>query len=411
MASIKVKFRPSTNPNQAGSIFYQIIHERKPKQLVTGYKLLPHEWNEQRASVLINYSSCRKPFLISIREHIRWDMERFSYIIQRFDKKGVSYTSSDIVQEFKRYTKEYSLFNYMARIIINLKQNGKERTAETYTATLNSFKKFRNQDDIMLDRITPEIMESYQSWHKQRGVTLNTISFYLRILRAVYNRAVESEVIVNRHPFRHVYTGIEKTIKRALPIEYIKKIKNVDLINRPSLDFARDMFLMSFLLRGMSLVDMAFLRKSDRVNGYIVYRRRKTGQLLTIKWTKEMQWILNKYPENQTAYLLPLIRKSNTNERVYYRNLGNQINRGLKKVANLIGLPSVLTLYVARHSWASAARTQGIPVSVISEGMGHESEATTRIYLASIDNTVIDRANTLIINRIFNSTKNQGKIR
>ena len=106
-------------------------------------------------------------------------------------------------------------------------------------------------------------MEAYEAWHRQRGVTPNTISFYIRILRAVYNRAVEKEIIENLNPFRKVYTGVEKTVKRALPLDTIKKIKALELSLTPALEYARDMFLMSFYLRGMSFIDMAFLRKSD----------------------------------------------------------------------------------------------------------------------------------------------------
>ena len=182
---------------------------------------------------------------------------------------------------------EYSLFNYMESIIGRLRQNGRVRTAETYTSTLNSFRKFRDGEDIMLDSLGTEVMEDYEAWLQQRGVSANTVSFYTRILRAVYNRAVDSKIIEDRNPFRHVYTGIDKTVKRALSLMVIKKIKVLDLSLSPALDFARDMFLMSFYLRGMSFIDMA--------------------------------------------------------------------------------------LYVARHSWASAAKAKGIPLSAISEGIrkGH----------------------------------------
>ena len=179
----------------------------------------------------------------------------------------------------------------MESIIAKLKQNGKVRTSETYKSTLNSFKKYREDEDIMLDCLTSEIMEAYEAWHHKRGVAPNTISFYTRILRAVYNRAVEDDIIENRNPFRKVYTGVDKTVKRALPLPVIKKIKALDLSLNASLDFARDMFLMSFFLRGMSFIDMAFLKKTDLKNGYVTYRRRKTGQQLIIEWTKEMQKI------------------------------------------------------------------------------------------------------------------------
>ena len=285
----------------------------------------------------------------------------------------------------------------MESVIAKLKQNGRIRTAETYKATLNSFKKFRNDEDMMLDSLNSEIMEAYEAWHHNRGVAPNTISFYTRILRAVYNRAVENDIIENRNPFKHVYTGVDKTIKRALPLAVIKKIKALDLSSTPASDFARDMFMMSFYLRGMSFIDMAFLRKTDLKNGYITYRRHKTGQKLTIEWTKEMQMILDRYPENSSDYLLPIIRNVDTNERCTYRNVGYNINHNLKKIASMVGITIPLTLYVARHSWASAAKAKGIPISVISKGMGHDSETTTQIYLTSLDTSVVDKANSLIL--------------
>lgn len=397
MATVKVKFRPSTVADREGTIYYQIIHERKVRQLLSNYHVFHNEWNENRSMVANPSHSERMSFLLSIRERILWEVERLVKIDRKLDANGLVYTADDIIDEFNRYSMEYSLFNYMESIIAKLKQNGKIRTSETYRAALNSFKKFRKDEDIMLDCITSEVMENFEAWHKTRGVTPNSISFYTRILRAVYNRAVENDIIENRNPFRHVYTGVDKTVKRALPLHVIKKIKVLDLSLNPVLDFARDMFMMSFYLRGMSFIDMAFLRKDDLKNGYITYRRRKTGQQLIIEWTKEMQLILDKYTENKSDYLLPIIRNPDSNERCTYRNIGYNINHNLKQIARMVGITIPLTLYVARHSWASAARAKGIPISVISEGMGHDSEATTQIYLASLDTSIVDKANSIIL--------------
>ncbi|MCM1142944.1 MAG: site-specific integrase, partial [Muribaculum sp.] len=385
MASIKVKYRASSVEDHDGAIYYQIIHERKVRQLNTEYHVRKEEWDENRSMVVTKQSSERKSLILSIRERIRWDVERLTKIANKLDNDGITYTADDVIDEFKRYANEYSLFNYMESLIIKFKQNNKTRTAETYTAALNSFKKFRKDEDLMLDCLTSEVMEAYEAWHKSKGNTPNTISFYTRILRAVYNRAVEEEIIDNRNPFRHVYTGVDKTVKRALPLPIIKKIKALDLSLTPSLEYARDMFLMSFFLRGMSFIDMAYLKKTDLKNGSIVYRRRKTGQQLTIGWTPEMQSLLDKYPDNPTQYLLPIIKTVGCNERCAYRNAGYNINHNLKKIAEMVGVQVPITMYVARHSWASAAKAKGIPLSVISEGMGHDSETTTQIYLASLE--------------------------
>lgn len=95
---------------------------------------------------------------------------------------------------------------------------------------------------------------------------------------------------------------------------------------------------------------MAYLKKSDLQNGSVIYRRRKTGQQLIIGWEPEMQEILDKYPENKTDYLLPIITNPVTNERKTYRNKCYNINRNLKKIAKMVGVSIPLTLYVARHS-------------------------------------------------------------
>ncbi len=397
MSSVKVKFRPSSIAGIEGTVYYQIIHARKTRQLATEYKIFPSEWNERRCTLLVPQNSHRTSFVQSIRERIRWDMVRLNKIAIRLESQCISYSADDIILEFMTYARKYSLFNFMESLIVALKEKGKIRTSETYRAALNSFKKYRNTEDMTFDAFTSDVVEYYEASLQKQGISPNTTSFYMRILRAVYNRAVEKDIVEQQNPFRHVYTGIDKTVKRALAIPAIKKIKILDLSFNPTLDFARDMFMLSFYMRGMSFIDMAYLRKSDLENGYVTYRRRKTGQSLIIKWTREMQLILDKYPENMTCYLLPIITSPGTNERYAYKRVAYKINHHLKKLAEIIGVSIPLTMYCARHSWASAAKAKGIPLGVISEGMGHDSEATTQIYLASLDTTAVDKANAAII--------------
>ena len=405
MATIKAKFRPSSVSTLEGGIYYQIIHERRVRRVITDYHIYSTEWDELHECIALRALSSRRMLMESYHESMIIDRARFGRIIRELDSEGLPYSADDIVERFRRLDVECSLRRFMCGLIMKMRMSGRIRTSEAYKSALNSFMTFLSStplrsmrgNDISLDAISAEVMEDYQMYLTARGVTTNTVSFYMRILRAVYNRAVDRGLIQQKHPFRRVYTGIDKTVKRALPIRLVKKIKSLDLSRNPSLDYARDMFLMSFFLRGMSFVDMAFLKSEDLHGGYVSYRRRKTGQLLTIAWTMEMQQILDKYPPTTTGYLLPIIRVSGVNERYAYLNAAYNINRALKKIAGMVGVTVPLTLYVARHSWASAARAKGIPLSVISEGMGHESEATTQIYLASLDSHVVDRANSLLI--------------
>lgn len=292
----------------------------------------------------------------------------------------------------------HRLFPFMESVIAQLKALGKIRTSETYAATLCSFKRFRRGKDLDFEALDSDTMMAYETYLRNSGVSPNTSSFYMRNLRAVYNRAVEKNLTVQRQPFKHVYTGVEKTVKRAIPIEAIKRIKGLDFSSNPSFEFARDMFLFALYTRGMSFVDMAYLRKSDLAYGILSYRRRKTKQQLFIKWEACMQDIVNKYDTSSSPYLLPIIKPhDNVDERKQYIYAAHNINRRLKIIGHRLGLSIPLTLYVARHTWASIARSKHVPLSVISDGMGHDSEATTRIYLASLDTDAVDRANSMIL--------------
>ena len=400
MASIKVKFRPSINENKEGTIYYQIIQNRVIRQLKTDYRLFMHEWNEKENS-RITTNNCRQNYLQSIEERIDWDIKRLQSIINHLGSKRQRYTTDDIISTFQKQANEQSLFNFMQGVIAQLQQMGKQRTSETYRCTLKSFMQFRENKDVLLDDIDSDLMLMYEAYLRNKGLTKNSTSFYMRILRAVYNRAVEKELTTNRTPFKHVYTGIDKTIKRAIPLKVIKQIKNLNLSLQPSLDFARDMFLFSFYTRGMSFIDMAYLKKKDLSNGILSYRRRKTGQQLFIRWEKCMQQIVEKYDTSQSNHLLPIIKPFNEiDERTQYQNAMYLINRKLKDIGKMAGIQVPLTMYVARHSWASVAKNKNVPISVISEGMGHDSEMTTQIYLASLDTAVVDKANRMILNSL-----------
>ena len=396
MASIKVKFRPSITINKEGVIYYQIIHNRVIRQQKTDYRIFTYEWDDKNESIVITANN-RFNYLQSLQERIEWDIKRLENIVNRLEHSKYRYTADDIISTFQKSAGEQTLFNFMSAIIALLRQMGKHRTSETYSATLKSFMQFREDKDLLLDEINADTMQMYEAYLHNKGLTKNSSSFYMRILRAVYNRAVEKELTQQKFPFRHVYTGIDKTVKRAISLKAIRQIKNLDLSLNPALDFARDMFLFSFYTRGMSFVDMAYLKKKDLANGILIYRRRKTGQQLSIKWEKCMQDIVDKYPGNFSTYLLPIIIHIRKDERLQYKNSICLVNRRLKEIGKKLGLVHPLTMYVARHSWASVARGKHIPLSVISEGMGHDSEKTTLIYLAALDTTVIDKANMVVL--------------
>ena len=293
---------------------------------------------------------------------------------------------------------EDSFFSFMESVAARLDRLEKQRTAETYMSALKSFRRFVGRPRLAFSELDTDLTTAYEAYLiRRRGLAPNTSSFYMRILRAAYNRAVNQGLTTQNNPFRGVYTGVARTAKRAIPQQALRRIRDMQLPKGGPLAFARDMFLFSFYTRGMSFVDMAYLRKTDLKNGTLAYRRRKTGQLLQIRWEPCMQEILGRHTvPGDSEFLLPIITDPSEGRRQYVQ-ASHKINRNLKAIGTAAGLAAPLSMYVARHTWASIARSRHIPLSVISDGMGHDSEATTQIYLASIDNCEIDKANRLII--------------
>lgn len=401
MASIKLKFRVSSLPEKEGTLYFQIIHERVVKQIGTSYRIFESEWDKQRNDIahLSLITPDRLNIIKSIREKLAWDKNRLNKIIQKLEKNGNCFSTDEIIHEyFVQSSDKTTVFEYIKIQMTRLKIAGKERTSETYKQMLFSFMKFRSGEDLSFDMVNEGLIFQYESHMRISNLCRNTTSFYLRIFRSIYNRAVEDGLTEQSYPFKRVYTGVDKTSKRAINLKEIKKIKDLDLSQTPALDFARDIFLFSFYMRGMSFVDIAYLKKKNLVNGFVVYNRRKTGQQLVVKWEKQMEAIANKHLNSNKSFLFPIITKEDGTERKQYLNKMMLINRYLKKIAELAKINIPLTMYVARHSWASIAQSQNIPMRVISLGMGHDNEETTRIYLASIQTSVIDSANNKILN-------------
>ncbi|HAC43813.1 MAG TPA: transposase [Paraprevotella xylaniphila] len=395
MTSIKLKFRPSTTPGKEGSIVFQLIYGRTVRRITSRYKIFAGEWNGEVGRIALPTSSSpRYAHLVSVESALQWELNR----LQRMVQESVPVNLDEIAANFSSGIGTMdSVFNFIRRQIHHKEQIGKVRSSETYRSMLNSFTCFRKGVDLTFDMMDGMLMELYEAWMRKCGLTRNSTSFYMRILRTNYKLAVEKGLTPDRHPFRNVYCGIDKTVKRSLPFSEIKKISALDLSRKPSMDFARDMFMFSFCTRGMSFIDMAYLKKADLNNGCLAYRRKKTGQLMMIEWTRQMQDIIDKYKSDGTSYLLPIITREDGSERRQYQNQMRKTNRLLKDIANRAGLPLSLSMYYARHSWATIARGRDVPLAVISEGLGHDSETTTQIYLDSIKSSEVDKVNRMIL--------------
>ncbi len=304
-----------------------------------------------------------------------------------------------VIQPVIQPDTQQTLQSFMQGIIKEKRENENRRTAEAYQSALNSFNKFTEGRQMPFSQIDSSVMESYEAYLRKKSVCMNTVSFYMRILKAVYKRAVLQKITHDRYPFGHVYTGVAKTQKRALDIGVIRQIRQMALTDADE-QLARDLFLFSFYTRGMSFVDMAYLKKSDLKNGVLRYVRRKTGQPFSVRWEPAMQEIVDSYHSSNETYLLPIIKRVGKSERSQYRFVQYRVNKSLNAIGKRLMLQSGLTMYVARHSWASIAKSVDVPLAVISDAMGHSSEKMTSIYLKSMNEWRVHYENERIIHLV-----------
>lgn len=300
----------------------------------------------------------------------------------------------------KNHTSTLKFIDFQIKQLQELSRIG---TAQNYRKVMHSFSTFLNGRDIPLHLVNKDLINHYNAFLQQRGMIRNSISFYMRNLRAIYNKAVGQGLVIQSNPFTGVYTGIDKTHKRAINESTIAALYQMDLSKHKNLAFTRDLFIFSYCARGMSFIDISFLKKKDIENGYINYTRRKTGQRLSIKIEPCMKRILERYIPECKTYVFPII--TSTDRAIAYKQYQtaiNKYNRMLHKLSKHLSSSIYLTSYVARHSWATAARNHNIPISIISTGMGHTSEETTKIYLQMLDNSIIDEANRTIL-KILNN--------
>lgn len=294
-----------------------------------------------------------------------------------------------------------SFFGFMEGIIDRLKKLGKSGTCRNYASALRSLRNFASahldtrDTDLSLGDINADMVEDYEAWLRRRGIRPNTISFYMRILRAVYRRAISLGLVADARPFANACTIIEKTTKRAIPMDDVRKLKEIDLSDTPRLAKARDIFMFLFYCRGMSFIDAAHLSRANIVDGCIVYRRHKTNQEITIGINDNIRAMINRFHDEASQLIVPILTTGKKRKR--YETALRWFNNSLKRIAKRAGIGCNLTSYVSRHAWASIAKSKGIPLAVISDALGHDSELTTRIYLANISNDIIDKANERIL--------------
>ena len=300
---------------------------------------------------------------------------------------------------------------FMKQVAEELRMGGNFGTAHVYRSSANAIIAYSGKGDFSFDKVTPEWLKGFEMHLRGRGCSWNTVSTYLRTLRAVYNRAVNSRIVVyTPYLFRYVYTGTRADHKRALCEEDMKKVftkLSSSSAVPATVRYAQELFILMFLLRGLPFVDLAYLRKSDLRDNVITYRRRKTGRPLSVRLTPEAMVLLKRYMSRDTdsPYLFPLLKSGEGTKEAYheYQLALRSFNRQLILLGEILGLNDRLSSYTARHTWATTAYYCEIHPGIISEAMGHSSIMVTETYLKPFRSKKIDEANNQIINFVKRS--------
>lgn len=403
MTTIKLKFRPSSVQGAMGTLYYQVIHKRSVKWISTEHHVYAEEWNEEQSVLVIQSGSKRKTDLLLMQSVLNWEMKQREEIIRDLEADNMDYTLEILCNRFAGIPKQKTVFTFLQEQISRQERMKRLGTANTYTSAYLRFKEFRADADLTFDQLTPGMIEEYEAWLTNRGLMQNTIRFYLRTLHTLLYKAIEEGLLSDDNKlFSRVRLAYVPTNKRAISAEEIRAIQQLKLPPDSIMEFARDLFMFSFYTRGMSFVDIAYLKKKDLRNGLLSYCRKKTNQQITIAWEQELQDIVDRYSAQteNSPYMLPIIKNMDETEYVQYKRMQVNVNRALKRIGTMAGLKLPITMYVARHSWASIARDMDISISVISEGMGHQSCKTTQIYLDTLDTSKINEANRKIIGEI-----------
>lgn len=260
-------------------------------------------------------------------------------------------------------------------------------TAKNYRTAIRSLHYFLQQQELMVQDLSPELMAAYSQWLRQHGISMNTVSCYLRSLRAIYNKVVKQYRLEDRKPFDDLFTGHAKTVKRASTDDDIKRLQTMILLKQSALQLSRDIFLFSLYAQGMPFVDIAFLHKEQIQDGMIIYERHKTGQQIIVKIEGCMQEIIDRYSKADSDFVFPIITTHNPAQAYkQYQSSLRTYNRNLHKLEKVAGLKRSLTSYVVRHTWASIAYDTNIDLAVIASALGHTNTNTTRIYIRDINN-------------------------
>lgn len=402
ITSVKLMLNKSRILNNGSyPLVFQVIHNRRKKLLYTGYRMKEEVFDESEGKIMNGVGSTfTATEVVKMNRELRKMRNQIDIRIRQLERTREEFTVEDILTQnaFGTGKSQFYLLRYINAQIERKQELKKVGMAAAYKSTRSSLAKFIGRPDVRMSEVDLAFVRRYEDFLYSNGASGNTVSYYLRNLRSLYNQAVTDGYHPRgEYPFAKAQTRPAKTVKRALSRTDMQNLADLNLENEPELEFTRDLYLFSFYAQGMAFVDIVLLKKTDICNGVLTYSRHKSKQLIRIVVTPQMQGVIDKY-NTENEYLFPIISGEYASGYQKYRLALGRINRHLKKIAVVADIKVPLTTYTARHTWATLARDYGAPISMISAGLGHTSEEMTRVYLKDFDVSMLNQVNSIVTN-------------
>lgn len=288
-----------------------------------------------------------------------------------------------------------SFSSFAFSCVCNLKRDGRFSTASLYSNSIRSLCEFLEHDDVAFSEINPSLLKRYEQYLFRGQHKPNTISTYMRMLRAIYNKAVDAGYAKYRHNLFHkVYTGIDRSHKRALDMPQLRILLN-SCVKSIVLRKIQQIACVMYRLCGIPFVDLQRISVDSIKDGALSYCRQKTGKSVSVPVLSDTK---------KALYSLDLGNADLNTEAGYrqYQSSLRKFNAGLSRLAKKLGIKGHVSSYTLRHSWATTALHSHVPVELISSALGHSDIRTTQIYLKGFNVGEIAKANRKILRYMGN---------
>ncbi len=387
-------------------VVLRLGHYQRTTSISLGFSVQLSDWDDKKHKVR---ATCKAVSSVSrLNNYFIKRKSQALEIISKLEETGklVGLSISDLRNFIEKQPETLtSFFSYTEKLIEQLLKARKVGNARVYKNVFGALKNYRNGKDLRFEEITYSFLKEYEAYYLGQGFKLNGLSVNLRTLRSIYNKAIlEGVANQSNYPFKRYKIQKEKTVKRAIDQNAMQRIVQLNLEPDNPCFNARNYFLASFMMNGMSFIDMAFLKVKDVVNDRIRYRRQKNGRPYDLKLTDSLKELLSFYLKGKTKedFVFPFIRHTLLSDQYQDVHQARKMyNKGLKELAKICEIEDHLTSYVSRHSFATHAMMKEVPLNAISSMLGHSSLATTEIYLKSLPIEILDEyQDKLSLNRI-----------